>query len=78
MKVKFSFVKTTKNFHVFRELDSKGVQFPEDWDKLRTHPEQHKVGSIYIRSADIRAADGTSPDQVEAEFTFTSSAMRKE
>ncbi len=49
MIVTFSFLKDTKNFNVYRELDSKGVQFPDSWDELRAHPEQHKIGSIYIR-----------------------------
>lgn len=71
MKLKFSFLKSTKNFTVFRELDSRGNQFPEDWEQLKRHPEEHKVGSIYVRTADIKVSDGTVPTLVEADFTFS-------
>lgn len=47
--VRFAYSKATKNFDVYREVDSKGVPFPEDYNLLKTHPELHKVGSIYLR-----------------------------
>lgn len=54
--VKFGFQKETKNFDVYRELDSKGEKFPEEWKDLARHPEQHKVGSIYVRKGVLEEA----------------------
>lgn len=59
--LRFSFLKDTKNFDVFRELDSEGNQFPDDWEQLRRHKEQHTVGSIYVRKGTF---DDT-PDKIE-------------
>jgi hypothetical protein len=65
MNVTFTYLKSTKNFDVYREVDSKGVMFPDDWKLLSAHPELHKVGSIYIRHNSLGADPTTKADRPE-------------
>lgn len=70
MNITFAYLKSTKNFDVFRELDSGGVMFPDDWKLLSAHPELHNVGSIYVR----RGALGGETHPAKITVTITAVA----